>query len=351
MQKKWRLIGKKTTALALSLSFFMTGIATGGLPKADAREEWGVTPTVSFTDIKGHWAAKDITNAAKSGMIQGYPDGTFRPEQTITQEQFLTLVERIIPKFPGHEPDAFIQETYLAEAKGRWSEKTYRHLVAAGIMPTGKPAEGLNRLEAARVLLAALGHQSEGEKYRGTKSVFFSDLSIANADQVMTVYPAYKMGIMAGYPDGTFRPQESISRAQAVVLLTRLDHKIEELFPGNVTDDEKKGMTQAVSSFVREVMDQQRIRRFDDLQTYVNNKKLPASESFLREHFSFMQYEVYDYIRFPRFNELMYFAKIGNSKYRMTVQYYAGELGGSIDKTFYLSSRDGKTFQMIGKDE
>lgn len=351
MQKTLQQIGKKTTALALALSFVVTGIATSGLQKAEAREEWAVSPTVSFTDIKGHWAAKDITNAAKSGMIQGYPDGTFRPEQTITQEQFLTLVERIIPKFTGHEPDAFIQETYLAAAKGRWSEKTYRHLVAAGIMPTGKPAEGMNRLEATRVLLAALGHQSEGEKYRGTKSIFFSDLSIDNADQVMTVYPAYKMGIMAGYPDGTFRPQATISRAQAVVLLNRLDHKIEELFPGSVTDEEKNGMTGAVSAFVQDVMDKERIRRFDDLQAYVKNKKLPVSESFLREHFSFMQYEVYDYVRFPRFNELMYFAKIGNGKYRMTVQYYAGELGGSIDKTFYLSSQDGKSFRMIGKDE
>jgi len=167
----------------------------------------------------------------------------------------------------------------------------------------------------------------------------------------MTVYPAYKMGIMAGYPDGTFRPQATISRAQAVVLLNRLDHKIEELFPGSVTDEEKNGMTGAVSAFVQDVMDKERIRRFDDLQAYVKNKKLPVSESFLREHFSFMQYEVYDYVRFPRFNELMYFAKIGNGKYRMTVQYYAGELGGSIDKTFYLSSQDGKSFRMIGKDE
>jgi len=167
----------------------------------------------------------------------------------------------------------------------------------------------------------------------------------------MTVYPAYKMGIMAGYPDGTFRPKAMISRAQAVVLLTRLDHKIDELFPGNVTEAEKQGMTKAVSTFVGNVMDQERIRRFDELTSYVKKKKLPVTESFLREHFAFMQYEVYDYVRFPRFNELIYYAKIGTSKYRMTVQYYAGELGGSVDKTFYLSSSDGKSFQLIGKDE
>lgn len=98
-------------------------------------------------------------------------------------------------------------------------------------------------------------------------------------------------------------------------------------------------------------MDKQRIRRYDELVSYVQKNNLPASTQFLREHFSFMNYEVYDYVRFPQFNELTYYAKIGNGKYRMTVQYYSGELGGSVDRTFYLSSTDGKTFQLIGKDE
>ncbi|MGZ0049999.1 S-layer homology domain-containing protein [Brevibacillus gelatini] len=167
----------------------------------------------------------------------------------------------------------------------------------------------------------------------------------------MTVYPAYKIGLLSGYPDGTFRPQETISRAQAVVMLTRLDSKMEELFPGEVTESEKKGMTDAVALFVRDVMDQKKIRRYDDLVAYVQQNKLNVSEAFLREHFSFMKYEIYDYVRFPQFNELLYFAKIGTSKYRLTVQYYAGEPGGSVDKTFYLSSTDGKTFRLIGKDE
>lgn len=350
MQGNTRTIGKKSAVIALALSFVLSGIAGGGPLPAKAREE-SVTKAVSFTDTAGHWAAKDIAAAAKSGLIKGFPDGTFRPEQSVTQEEFLALVERILPAFTGHEPDAYVRNTYLTNAAGRWSEKTYTHLASAGIMPTGTPTDSLNRLEAARVLLAALGHQSEGEKYRGTKSRFFTDLSTDDESKVMTVYPAYKMGIMAGYPDGTFRAEEKISRAQAVVLLNRLARQIEELYPGTVSEDEKKAMTQAVSSFVGKVMDQEKIRRYDDLVAYVKTNKLPVSESFLREHFSFMQYGVYDYIRFPRFNELIYYAKIGTSKYRMTVQYYSGELGGSVDKTFYLSSADGKTFRLIGKDE
>ncbi|MFS0556409.1 S-layer homology domain-containing protein [Brevibacillus sp. 179-C9.3 HS] len=350
MQITLRQIGKKATLLAVSWSLVLTGIAAVGLKKADAREV-SVANAPAFIDTNGHWASKEIGIATKKGLIKGFPDGTFKPEQTVTQEQFLSLIERVIPSFTGHEPDDFIKETYLQPSVGRWSEKTYHHLASAGIMPSGKPTDSMTRLEAARTLLAALGHQSEGEKYRGTTTKFFTDLSMDDEKQVMTVYPAYKMGIMAGFPDGSFRPDEKISRAQAVVLLTRMESKIAELYPGNVTESEKKAMTQAVSSFVGDVMDKQKIRRYDDLVAYVKENKLPVSEAFLREHFSFMQYEVYDYVRFPQFNELMYFAKIGMNKYRMTVQYFAGDLGGSVDRTFYLSSSDGKTFRLIGKDE
>ncbi|MFD2371056.1 S-layer homology domain-containing protein [Brevibacillus sp. GCM10020057] len=347
MQDWKRQMGKTAAVMALAASFVLPGM----FPlKAEAREE-GTAPSVAFSDSAGHWAAKDIEAAARSGLVQGFPDGTFQPEQTVTQEQFLTLVERVVPPFAGHEPDAFIRESYLSQAAGRWSENTYKHMAAAGIMTSGKPTDSLNRLEATRILLAALGHQSEGEKYRGTKARFFPDLSPNNEQQVMIAYPAYKMGIMAGYPDGTFRPDEKISRAQAVVLLNRLGSTMKELYPGTVTEDEKKAMTKAVASFVDDVMDQKQIRRYDELVSYVKKNKLPVTESFLREHFSFMQYQVHDYVRFPAFDELTYFAKIDPGKYRMTVQYYAGELGGSVDKTFYLSSADGKSFRLIGKDE
>ncbi|UYZ14890.1 S-layer homology domain-containing protein [Brevibacillus sp. WF146] len=349
MQRSMRRGMRLLAGLALAVSAVLAGWA-GGAATAAARTEGG-PPNGVFADTQSHWAAWEIAEAAKSGLLRGFPDGTFRPDEPVTQEQFMALVERVLPPFEGHEADAVAREHDLSAVRGRWSENTYVHLLAAGIVPTGKPFDTLNRLEAARLLLAALGHQSEGEKYRGTKARFFTDISPADESRVLTVYPVYKLGVMTGYPDGAFRPGEAVSRAQAVVLLGRVKQKIAELYPGRVTPDEQRAMTQAVRTFVQDVMDQQKIHRFDDLLRYVRERKLPVTEKFLQEHFSFMRYEVYDFIRFPRFDELIYYAKIGPDKYRMTVQYYAGDLGGSVDKTFYLSSKDGKTFQLIGKDE
>ncbi|MBO6267131.1 MAG: S-layer homology domain-containing protein, partial [Synergistaceae bacterium] len=49
-----------------------------------------------FTDIGGHWAAKYINTAAEQGWLEGYPDGTFRPEQPITRAEAVTVVNRML---------------------------------------------------------------------------------------------------------------------------------------------------------------------------------------------------------------------------------------------------------------
>lgn len=309
------------------------------------------TSQAPFSDVKGHWAEREIADMVRQGIVKGYPDGRFGPEEALTQEQFMALVHRLLPPFPGREFGAYTKEMILSAVKGRWSEKAYTNLLAAGIIAYGKPAEKINRVQAAHILLASLASQSEGEKYRGTKAKFFQDIDVSDEYEVIIVYPIYKLGMMAGYPDGTFRPNATLTRAEGVVLLKRLQMKIKELYPDNVDPAVKQAMINTVKGFVEDVMDKQKIRRYNELVRYVQAKKLPVTERFLEEHFSFMKYEATDYISFPQFNELVYFAKIGDNKFRMTVQYYSGELGGSVDRTFYLSSQDGKAFQLIGKNE
>ena len=49
-----------------------------------------------FSDVSGHWAAEYINRAAEKGWITGYPDGTFRPDQYITRAEAMTLVNRVL---------------------------------------------------------------------------------------------------------------------------------------------------------------------------------------------------------------------------------------------------------------
>jgi hypothetical protein len=65
---------------------------------------------LSFSDIEGHWAESDINYAAAIGWVNGYPEGTFKPNQNITRAEFMTLVNRMLERVPESLDDLLVDE-------------------------------------------------------------------------------------------------------------------------------------------------------------------------------------------------------------------------------------------------
>jgi hypothetical protein len=59
--------------------------------------------TSSFSDIEGHWAQAYIQRAASLGWVQGYEDGTFRPDAAITRAETMALINRVLGRTPESE--------------------------------------------------------------------------------------------------------------------------------------------------------------------------------------------------------------------------------------------------------
>ncbi len=57
----------------------------------------------AFPDIKRHWANAEINLAYAKGLIEGYPDGTFKPDQEITRAEAMTIVNRVLERYPHKE--------------------------------------------------------------------------------------------------------------------------------------------------------------------------------------------------------------------------------------------------------
>ena len=71
-----------------------------------ARFDTGVSSgSRTFSDISGHWAEKYIERAAELGWIQGFADGTFRPDTYITRAQAMTMINRVLNRIPEDESD------------------------------------------------------------------------------------------------------------------------------------------------------------------------------------------------------------------------------------------------------
>ena len=64
-----------------------------------------VTGVSTFTDIASHWAKDEIERAAALGWVQGYADGTFRPNAYITRAQAVTMINRVLNRLPEDADD------------------------------------------------------------------------------------------------------------------------------------------------------------------------------------------------------------------------------------------------------
>ena len=78
----------------------------------DASTRYGET---RFTDVAGHWAIREIAKAYNNGWIKGYPDNTFRPNRNITRAEAMTLINRVLNRAPETEKD-------LLSNMNKWSD-------------------------------------------------------------------------------------------------------------------------------------------------------------------------------------------------------------------------------------
>ena len=168
------------------------------------------------SDIAGHWAESVITQWQSKGLIQGYADGTFKPNNTITRAEFVTLMNNA----KGFWSEGSIN--FSDVKSGNWFYSAVAKAVAAGYVKgysdgSFKPNSTITRAEAAVMIAnAARLSANEAGAYR------FTDVGSIPAWARGSVGAVVAAGYMTGYPDGSFNANASISRAEAVSSLNRM---------------------------------------------------------------------------------------------------------------------------------
>ena len=168
------------------------------------------------SDIAGHWAESVITQWQNKGLIQGYEDGTFKPGNTITRAEFVTLMNNA----KGFWSEGSIN--FSDVKNGSWFYSAVARAVAAGYVKgysdgSFKPGNTITRAEAAVMIAnAARLSANEAGAYRIT------DVGSIPAWARGSVGAVVAAGYMTGYPDGSFYANASISRAEAVSSLNRM---------------------------------------------------------------------------------------------------------------------------------
>ncbi len=168
-----------------------------------------------FVDDEGSYAGSEIRDMWKRSVTEGCDWNDFCPSRSLTRAELATLVARLMdsegeyPSYQGYFTDA---------PAGAWFTGPLEFLVQEGVIEPGG-AFGVN-YAATRVLtidlvLNALNVSSYPE-YQG----YFTDVP-AGAWFTPKVEKAHEMGIALGFPDGTFRPFDVLTREEGAALLMR----------------------------------------------------------------------------------------------------------------------------------
>lgn len=167
-------------------------------------------PDVAYADENTEYIKWGIHEA----YVSGYPDGSFRPGRYMTREETASVFNRLLGNGNSSEKRDIVFTDVGAD---RWSSSAIYSLVDAGVICGDdkgmyRPEDNITRAEMA-VFMSALSQSKSMSKT-------FSDISGHWAED--SIRKAATQGWISGYTDGTFKPDEYITRAETVLFINNV---------------------------------------------------------------------------------------------------------------------------------
>jgi hypothetical protein len=167
----------------------------------------------ALKDINGHWAETNISKLVAAGAVSGYPDGTFKPDNTISRAEFATILVKAF-KLESKEGKVF------TDTANHWAREAIATAAANGIVngysdTTFGPNDNITREQMA-VMIAKAAKLTDA-----TEGKSFADGAQISDWAKEAVVKASGNGIISGYPDNTFKPQATATRAEAVTVIVK----------------------------------------------------------------------------------------------------------------------------------
>ena len=178
----------------------------------------------TFSDVSdGHWAYGYINALAEGKVINGYEDGTFRPNGTATRAEFFKMMSIV-------EADDSAEKDFSGE-KVNWYDPYVAFIYDNNFFMQGKsrledPNEPITRKEATMVLANCAEYNRflynvDFDYETNSQEKKFSDIEDFNEEDLYLLNYAVTCGLITGYEDGTFGPEKTMTRAEVATILCR----------------------------------------------------------------------------------------------------------------------------------
>jgi uncharacterized protein YjdB len=228
-------VGKGTATITVSstksgyiqgTAYVQVSVADSSNPPDTTTPGGGGSVTGEYSDLTGHWAQNTIMEMAARGIISGYPDKTFRPDNSITRAECASIMARAL----NLEVDTTTALDSFSDAADipQWAKKSLAAVVNEGLLK-GYPGDdggivlsaqnNITRQELA-VIISRIITQKLGEQTKAELTFADNDKIAAWAQEDIKV--AIAKGIVKGYEDNTFQAANNVTRAECAAMISRL---------------------------------------------------------------------------------------------------------------------------------
>lgn len=167
----------------------------------------------TLTDIPKQYE-KEINYLVNKKIINGYGDGTFRPDRKVTREEAATMIGIALQLDGTKRATKFKDVKKSSYASGYIASAVEKGIISGHSDGTFKPKDNITRGQVAILLERAF-------QIKGENKSTFRDVPTSNKNLYAAVDALVSNGLTAGYPDGTYRPNTQISRAEFAVIIAR----------------------------------------------------------------------------------------------------------------------------------
>lgn len=197
--------------ILLAVAIIFSSAATGTKPSFAA----------GFRDVDNHWSKSYVETVADYKAIKGYPDGTFKPNDTIARMEFISLIvdsQGIYVR--SRKSGEFWGQPYLEAAIGSGFIGSNEF----GTMDESTLNRDISREEMASIVVNAYtkagGRMDSSALHKASTGLI--DFEAVSPDYRKNAIASVALDLIAGYPNGTFAPKQNASRAEAAAISYRL---------------------------------------------------------------------------------------------------------------------------------
>lgn len=226
-----RLKNALLLSFAILLAFSLTvQTASAKEAAASAKSEGHAQAGLKFKDMDdAPWAEGYILKMQSKRVFQGFQDGTFRPNKPVTRVEAIVTAVRLMGLEDEAKSKTAVVKLPFKDAdhlnkKFPWAKGYVITALEHGLFEANEnmiqPEKPASRVWVSSLLVKSLGFGDEALAQM-TAKLSFKDADSIPAGSIGYVKLASEKGIVSGYPNGTFKPNKNVTRAEMAALLDR----------------------------------------------------------------------------------------------------------------------------------